>query len=339
MIELRSDTFTIPSKNMLHFMINAKVGDDVWEEDLSVNDFQKKFSKIFSMESALFCASGTMSNQIAIKVHTQPGDEVICDYNSHIYQYEAGGPSFNSGVSLNLINGNNGKLNKNLIESSIKKSNIHYPKPTLVSLENTNNKAGGTCYDINDLREISKFCKKNNINLHLDGARLFNAIIATDTIPSDYGLIFDSISICFSKGLGAPIGSLLLGSETFIKKARRIRKIFGGGMRQVGYLAAACDFAFDNNFKYLNEDHRRAKKIESVLKDLKYVKEILPVETNIIIFKVSNVKKFISFMKKNNILCESISTSKVRFVTNLSFDDNMLEKLIKKLKFYSKFDI
>ena len=331
MIELRSDTFTKPTKEMLAFMFAANVGDDVWDEDYTVKALEKRIALLFGMEAALFCPSGTMANQIAIKVHTQPGDEVICDYSSHIYQYEAGGIAFNSSASVNLLQGTNGKITVDLVQSTLKEENIHFSKQSLVSVENTTNKGGGACYDLSELQSLSTFCKSKSLAFHMDGARLYNAMVKTNTKAADYGAIFDSISVCMSKGLGAPIGSLLLGNNAFIAQAKRIRKVLGGGMRQAGYLAAACDYALDTNIDLLQHDHKRAKVIETTLKSLYYVEEVLPVETNIVIFSLADPISFVAFLKEQNILCSAISASQIRFVTHLQFTDQMLEVLVKAL--------
>lgn len=331
MIELRSDTFTKPTKEMLAFMFAANVGDDVWDEDFTVKALEKRIALLFGMEAALFCPSGTMANQIAIKVHTQPGDEVICDYSSHIYQYEAGGIAFNSSASVNLLQGTNGKITVDLVQSALKEENIHFSKQSLVSVENTTNKGGGACYDLSELQSLSTFCKSKSLAFHMDGARLYNAMVKTNTKPADYGAIFDSISVCMSKGLGAPIGSLLLGNNAFIAQAKRIRKVLGGGMRQAGYLAAACDYALDTNIDLLQHDHRRAKVIETTLKSLDYAIEVLPVETNIVIFSLDDPTRFVAYLKEQNILCSAISASQIRFVTHLQFTDQMLEVLVKAL--------
>ncbi|MFQ3269492.1 MAG: threonine aldolase [Flavobacteriales bacterium] len=330
-IELRSDTFTKPSKEMLNSMFAASVGDDVWDEDFTVKALEKRIALIFGMEAALFCPSGTMANQIAIKVHTQAGDEVICDYSSHIYQYEAGGIAFNSSASVNLLQGTNGKITVDLVQAALKEENIHFSKQSLVSVENTTNKGGGACYELSDLQDLSTFCKAKNLAFHMDGARLYNAIVKTKTKPSDYGSIFDSISVCMSKGLGAPIGSLLIGNNAFIAQAKRVRKVLGGGMRQAGYLAAACDYALNTNIDLLQHDHRRAKEIETTLKTLHYVKEVLPVETNIVVFSVTDPTSFVQYLKEKNILCSAISATQIRFVTHLQFTDEMLEVLVKAL--------
>ena len=334
-IELRSDTFTKPSKAMLYAMFQAEVGDDVWDEDFTVKALEDKIAQIFGMEAALFCPSGTMANQIAIKVHTQPGDEVICDYTSHIYQYEGGGIAFNSSASVKLLDGENGKLTVDLVEAALRDDNIHFPRTSLVSVENTTNKGGGACYDLKTLQELSSFCENKNLSFHMDGARLYNAMVQTGTQPSDYGSIFDSISVCMSKGLGAPIGSLLLGTKAFIFKAKRIRKVLGGGMRQVGYLAAACDYALEYNVGLLKDDHRRAKEIEAILVGVDYVSEVLSVETNIVIFSVENTIALVDYLKSKNILCSAIGPQQIRFVTHLQFNDEMLAKLKSALLSYS----
>ena len=334
-IELRSDTFTKPTKEMLDYMFNAKVGDDVWDEDYTAKALEEKFASMFGMEAALFCPSGTMANQIAIKVHTQAGDEVICDYTSHVYQYEGGGIAFNSSASVKLLHGDRGKLSVNLIEAALREENVHYPRTSLISVENTTNKGGGACYDIKTLQELSVFCKSKKLNFHMDGARLFNAMVYTNTKPIDYGPLFDSISVCMSKGLGAPIGSLLLGTKAFIHKAKRVRKVLGGGMRQVGYLAAACDYAIDHNVSLLKDDHRRAKEIESVLSSLDYVSEVVSVETNILIFVLDDPIRLVDYLETKNIYCSAVSQNQIRFVTHFQFDDEMLEKLKEALISYS----
>jgi threonine aldolase len=332
MIDFRSDTVTKPSPAMLEAMMNAKVGDDVFGEDPSINELEKKAADMFGMEAALFCPSGTMTNQIAIKCHTQPGDEIICDKLSHIYQYEGGGIAFNSGCSVNLIDGDNGRVTAEQVEASINnKNDTHKAFSKLVSLENTANRGGGSCYNFEDILSIKKICEANDLLLHLDGARLFNAIVVKNESPKDYGKIFDSISICISKGLGAPVGSVLIGTKNFIVKARRIRKVFGGGLRQAGYIAAACIYALDNNIKRLTEDHNYAKQLAAVLKQKDFVGEMLPVETNIIIFQAKgrySASQLADEFKKNNILAIAISKSQVRMVTHLDITPAMISETI-----------
>ena len=332
MIDFRSDTVTRPSAAMLNAMMEAKVGDDVFGEDPTVNELETKAAALFTMDAALFCPSGTMTNQIAIKCHTQPGDEIICDRLSHVYQYEGGGIAFNSGCSVNLIDGDYGRITASQVEASINnKNDVHKAFSKLVSLENTANRGGGSCYDFEEIKAIKKVCEKNDLLLHLDGARLFNAIVAKGESPKDYGEVFNSISICISKGLGAPVGSLLIGTKKFIAQARRIRKIFGGGMRQAGYLAAACIYALDNNIERLKQDHTHAQKLADTLQKKDFIGEILPVETNIIIFEVKGsytAETLSNLFKKNNILAIAISKTHVRMVTHLDINAEMINETI-----------
>ncbi len=335
MIDLRSDTVTKPTQDMLKAMFSARVGDDVFRDDPTVIQLEKKISNMFNMESAIFCPSGTMTNQIAINAHTNPGDEIICDRLSHIYNYEGGGIARNSGVSTRLLSGNRGRFQASDVLSNINPDDEHFPITSLVSIENTCNKGGGSIWNFDDMEEIADICKKRNLKLHLDGARLFNALTETKVLPKDYGRTFDSISICLSKGLGAPIGSLLLGSSKFIKKARRIRKVFGGAMRQVGYIAAAGIYALDNNIERLEHDHKRAKTIESTLKVLPYVKFIHPVDTNIILFGLESsidVHQFLNELQEKGISAIRTDPKSIRMVTHLGFTDNMLETTVSALK-------
>lgn len=331
-IDFRSDTVTRPSAEMLQFMFNAKVGDDVFGEDPSINELENKAAGIFGKEAGLFCPSGTMSNQIAIKVHTRPGDEVICDELSHIYQYEGGGIAFNSGCSVKLLHGDMGRINAELVRQAINNPNdVHKPLSTLVSLENTSNRGGGSCYDFLEIEKIKEVCVQNNLALHLDGARIFNAIIAKNQTPKQYGKTFDTISVCLSKGLGTPVGSVLLGSKDFIKKARRVRKVFGGGMRQAGYLAAAGIYALDHNIQRLTDDHLHAKKIAEELAKKNFAGEISPVETNILIFEVKEKYTPVSFvakLKEENILAMAISPTQVRLVLHLDVTPAMVDRAI-----------
>ena len=334
-IDLRSDTVTQPSKGMLDAMFSAKVGDDVFGDDPTVIELEEKAVTMFNKEAALYCPSGTMTNQIAIKVHTKPGDELICDESSHVYRYEGGGIGFNSGASVRLINGDRGRITAQQVLENINPDDIHFPVSKLVVAENTSNRGGGSCYEFVELKKISEACKENNLKFHLDGARLFNALTETGETTSDVGQIFDSISICLSKGLGAPIGSLLIGGADFIKQARRIRKVFGGGMRQVGYIAAAGTYALENNISRLNEDHQKAKIIGQTLQSCNFVKEVLPIETNIVVFKLIDIIKntdFLETLKENNILAVGFGPQTIRMVTHLDFTENMLDDLILTLK-------
>lgn len=331
MIDFRSDTFTRPTAGMLQAMFSAEVGDDVFKEDPSVNKLQKMLANIFDMEAGLFCASGTMSNQVAIKSHTQPGDEIICDKLSHVYIYEGGGIAFNSGCQVKPLNGSLGRITASQVVEAINPLDIHKAKTRLVSLENTANRGGGSCYEMSEIQQIKEVCLENKLSLHLDGARLFNAIVAKGEDPKEYGHLFDSISICLSKGLGAPVGSVLLGNKDFIEKARRVRKVFGGGMRQAGYLAAAGIYALENNIDRLALDHRHAQQILLALKQKDFTGNIFPVETNIIIFEVKgrySAQSLSEKFRENRILVMAISQSQIRMVLHLDVTEEMVQSTI-----------
>jgi len=288
-VDLRSDTVTLPSKDMLEFMMSSNVGDDVYGEDPTVNQLQNKVASIFGKDVGMFFPSGTMANQTAIKLHTNPGEQIICDKYSHIYNYEGGGASFNSGVSFNLINGERGMFNAKQAADSINpKDFYHSPLSSLIAVENTTNKGGGACWNINELKQIKKIAKLNNLGMHLDGARIWNALIANGDNPLEIGKIFDTISVCLSKGLGCPIGSVLIGDKNIMNNALRIRKILGGGMRQAGYLANAGLYALENNINRLANDHKKASEIGEVLAKSKFVKSVEKIETNIVIFELNN---------------------------------------------------
>ena len=334
-IDLRSDTVTKPTKKMLEAMFNAKVGDDVFNEDPTIIALEKKVAKLFGKESALFCPSGTMTNQIAIKIHTQPGDEVLCDATAHIYNYEGGGISFNSGVQAKLIQGERGRISAKQIEESINPTFDWLTKTSLVAIENTANRAGGSYYSLKQMQELASVCKKNKLKYHLDGARIFNAIVENNYTTKQLGSLFDSISVCLSKGLGAPAGSVLVGDADFIKQARRVRKVFGGGMRQAGYIAAAGIYALDNHIQRLKEDHKRAKQLAKTMSKLSYIDNILPVDTNILIFNLNNKlspEKFVKQLSDKNIKAVGFGKQAIRFVTHLDFTDDMLTKVEKTLK-------
>jgi threonine aldolase len=331
LIDYRSDTMTKPTQEMLQAMMCARVGDDVFGEDPSINELEKLASDMFGMEAAIFCPSGTMTNQIAIKCHTQPGDEVICDENAHVYQYEGGGIAFNSGASVKLLTGDRGRINAGQVKSSINPNDNHKAHTSLVCLENTSNRGGGSCYDFAEINRIREVCNQNNLRLHLDGARLFNALVEKKETPKQYGEVFDSISICLSKSLGCPVGSLLIGKEDFIKKARRVRKVFGGGMRQAGFLAAAGIYALRNHIERLKEDHLHAKQISDVLQKKNFVKMMLPVETNIIIFELNDsmsAPALVERMKEKNVLGYAIAPNRVRLVVHLDITKEMMERTI-----------
>jgi threonine aldolase len=339
MIDIRSDTVTRPTPFMLEVMKDARVGDDVFGEDETVNTLQEKTAKLFGMQAALFCPTGTMSNQIAIKLHTDAGDEVICDQLSHIYLYEGGGIAFNSGASVRLLQGCYGRFTAQQVSENInKRDDSHFPYTRLVAIENTVNKGGGSCWNLEEVRKIRKVCDEQGLAMHLDGARLFNALVAKDESPKQYGELFDTISVCLSKGLGAPAGSLLLGKQKHIVKAHRLRKVMGGGMRQAGYIAAAGIYALDHNVERLREDHRRAKRLEKELVSLPYVADVLPVETNIVIFQLhSSVSesKFLNYLQLNEVKALSMGKRLIRFVFHLDVSDEQFAMLIRALRSFN----
>ncbi len=335
MIDFRSDTVTKPSAAMLAAMMAAPVGDDVFGEDPTINTLEAVTAEMFGFEAAIFCPSGTMTNQIAIRVHTQPGHEVICDKNSHVYQYEGGGIAVNSLCSVKLLDGINGKITADQVEAAINPNDIHKPISSLVCLENTVNRGGGGYYSINTIQQIKEVCKKNSLQLHLDGARVFNAIVANNENPKQYGELFNSVSICLSKGLGAPVGSVLLGTYSFIQKARRFRKLMGGGMRQAGILAAAGLYALEHNIKRLEIDHINAKKIAEALEQKDFIGKILPVETNIIIAEITgryNPTSLVEEFKKNNIYSLAFSPTQIRMVLHLDITPAMVEETIQVIQ-------
>lgn len=331
MIDLRSDTVTKPSAAMRQAMQHAEVGDDVFGEDPTVNQLEKKMAAMFGMEAALFCPSGTMANQIAIKAHTQPLDEIICDKISHIYNYETGGWAFHSGVSIRLTDGERGKMTVPQVQELIQADFDWLPNTRLVAIENTVNKGGGSVYSVQEMKLLSDFCRANRLIFHLDGARIFNALVALNQQPSAISGLFNSISVCLSKGLGAPAGSVLLGNNDFIKRSRKIRKVMGGGMRQSGILAAACLYALDNNIQTIDNDHKRAIKLHETLKPLPWVKSVLPVFTNIVIFEVADAPKICRMLAEEGLLIQQFSPTLLRIVTHLDFTDTMLAKTIELL--------
>ncbi|MBA3648338.1 MAG: aminotransferase class V-fold PLP-dependent enzyme [Chitinophagales bacterium] len=331
MIDLRSDTVTRPTKAMLEAMVNAEVGDDVFGEDPTINALEEKASKMFGKEAALYCPSGTMTNQLAVKNHTQPGDEVIIERTNHVYFYEAGGIAFHSGCSVRLIHGDRGRIKPQDILDNINPINDHHTNTRLVSIENTANRGGGSYYTLPEMIALGKTAHDNGLKIHLDGARIFNALAELNIAPAELGPQFDSISVCLSKGLGCPVGSLLLSNKEFIKGTRKYRKIFGGGMRQAGLLAAAGIYALDHHVGRLKDDHRKAKAIGAFLETAYYTDWMLPVETNIIIFKLKDefsAEKFTALLKESEILCIPIGKNQVRMVTHLDVDDSMVEKAI-----------
>jgi threonine aldolase len=337
-IDLRSDTVTKPTPAMLEAMMSAEVDDDVFESDPSVNNLQEVAAALFGSEAALFCPSGTMTNQIAIQLQAPPLSEVITDESSHVYNYEGGGISFNAGASVKLISGDKGRMTASQVLGGINPVDIHKARTSLVCLENTANKGGGSCYQMSEIKRIRKLCDEKKLKLHLDGARLCNAAVATNTKLSEFGPLFDTISICLSKGLGAPVGSLLLANKETIFEARRVRKVLGGGMRQAGFLAAAGTFALENNIERLKEDHLLAKKMMELLKEKNYIESIIEPETNILIFNLMpefRPEDFLQYLTKNNVHAVGFGGQAIRFVTHLdvsSEDLNQLEKVLNHFK-------
>jgi len=334
MIDFRSDTVTKPSQEMKDFMFKAELGDDVFGDDPSVNELQRIGAEMFGHEAALYCSSGTQTNQIAINVWTNPGDEVICHSDAHIYRYEGGGIALNSGASVRLLHGNQGRINPDEIVDNINPDDQHFPPTTLVSIEDTANRGGGVYYDFEDIKKISKICKENNLPFHLDGARVFNALQENKIPLKEYGAQFDSISICLSKGLGAPVGSLLLGSNEFIRKARRVRKAFGGAMRQAGIIAAGGIYALQNNVNRLAEDHKRAKQIERILSSKSWVSSVIPVQSNIVVAHLSeglSEYDVVDKIKECGILCVGFGKGRIRFTTHLDISDADLSTLERNL--------
>ena len=331
MIDLRSDTFTKPTAAMLNAMMNAEVGDDVFGEDPAINRLEELAAGMFGKEAALYCPTGTMSNQIAIKCHTLPGDEVICEKSAHVYSYEGGGIAFNSSCQVRTIEGERGRIKAKHVEAAINPDDVHKARTSLVCLENTSNRGGGSCYDFEEIKKIAQVCTEHKLALHLDGARLFNALVAKEETPEQYGAIFDTISICLNKGLGCPIGSVLLGTRDFIKKARRVRKVFGGGMRQAGYMAAAGLYALEHNVKRLELDHIHAKQLAAVLLTKEFVETVMPVETNIVIMETKapfTARLVAEELKKRDILTIPISANQIRMVTHLDIHEEMVRKTV-----------
>lgn len=326
-IDLRSDTVTRPTPEMMRTIMEAKVGDDVYKEDPSVNMLEERLANMFGMDQALYFPTGSMANQAAIKLHTQPGEQLIADKWAHVYNYEGGGVSFNSGVSCKLVDGKRGMITSDQVEESINPPDFyHSPLTSLVCLENTTNKGGGACYDFGEIVKIKKVCDANGLGLHLDGARIWNALAAKKEDPKDYGKVFDTISVCLSKGLGAPMGSVLIGKKEIMGKALRVRKVLGGGMRQVGFMAAAGIYALENNRKGLSEDHKRASEIAETLSSQTYVQNVEPTETNIVIFYLAegiSETEFLKILLRQNVKISTMGQGKLRIVTHLDYTEEM----------------
>lgn len=334
-IDLRSDTVTRPTPGMMQAILSAEVGDDVYKEDPSANKLEQQLAEMFGMDTALFFPTGSMANQAAIKMHTQLGEQLIADKWAHVYNYEGGGVSFNSGVSCKLIDGDRGMITAAQVEESINPPDFyHSPLTSLVCLENTTNKGGGACYDFAEIKSIRKVCDKHNLGFHLDGARIWNALSVTKQDPTDFGKVFDTISVCLSKGLGAPMGSVLIGKKEIMTKAMRVRKVLGGGMRQIGFMAAAGIYALDNHLERLAEDHKRASEIAEILSSQLYVKKVEPTETNIVIFYLANgisESGFMEYLLQKNITISNMGQGKLRIVTHLDYTSEMHKKFLEVL--------
>jgi threonine aldolase len=333
-IDFRSDTVTKPTPGMMEAMLNASVGDDVFREDPTVNLLEQRMAGLFGMEDALYCASGTMSNQVAIASHTRPGDEVICEQEAHVYIYEGGGIAFNAGCQVRPVSGDRGRIRAEQVLKCINSDDVHKARTSLVCLENTSNRGGGSCYDFGEILRIKQVCDDRQLNLHLDGARLFNALIAKKEKPREYGNCFDSISVCFNKGLGCPAGSILMGKSSFIRQARRVRKVFGGGLRQAGFLAATALYALDHHVDRLSTDHELARKIGAALINHPLVKLVLPVETNLVIFELKEeaaMGRFIAQLREREILLLPISENRLRIITHLDISSEMVDIFIRAL--------
>ncbi|MCC6752755.1 MAG: aminotransferase class I/II-fold pyridoxal phosphate-dependent enzyme [Saprospiraceae bacterium] len=334
-INLISDTVTRPTEGMLARMMSAETGDDVFREDPTVNELEERMAEMFNQEAGLFCPSGTMTNQIATKAHTQPLDEMLCDVSSHVYQYEVGGYAFHSGIAVTPIDSPGGKLTSALLADHIRPAQDWFPNTRLVVVENTGNRAGGIYYSLEELRELSVFCRSSNLQLHLDGARIFNAMLAGDYGGHDVGSLMDSISVCLSKGLGAPVGSVLLGNYEFIARARKLRKVMGGGMRQSGILAAAGLYALDHHIDRLRDDHHRAHKLRQTLLGCPFVRSVKDSPTNILIFELEEslgTASFLHQLRIHGIQASAFGRQSIRFVTHLDVSDEMIEEVCRVLE-------
>jgi threonine aldolase len=327
-VNFKSDTVTKPTPDMLSYMLSAEVGDDVFGEDPSINALQEKAAEMFGHEAALFCPSGTMTNQIAVQLHATPLSEIICEENAHIYQYETGGYAYNARCAINLIEGKYGKMTAKQVAAAVKPVYDWLPQTQMVSIENSCNRGGGTYYELAEAQAIKNVCRENNLAYHLDGARLFNVLVETSERTQDWGTLFDTISICLSKGLGAPVGSLLIGNNKLISQAKRYRKVMGGGMRQAGFLAAAGIYALDHHVERLKIDNDRAKAIGRALAEKDFIKQVRPVQTNIAICDLDSdypVEKFIKELARHEIEVVQMGPQAVRFVTHLDIDEVMMD--------------
>lgn len=329
--DFRSDTITKPTNEMRHAMVEAEVGDDVFAEDPTVNRLQEMIADMTGKKAALFVPSGTMGNEVCINAHTKPGKEIIVGRESHIFNYECGGPALLSGVQMYLIDDNNGLITLDQVKSAVRHVDVHYPQTSLICLENTHNRAGGIILPLENIKDISGFAQSRNLKLHLDGARLWNASVATGISLKEYCKHFDSVSLCFSKGLGAPVGSIVVGDKHFIKQVHYYRKVYGGGMRQIGILAAACTYAVENHFQRLEEDHLRAKRFAEAISEIPAIKvDLETVQTNIIVFDVDipnfNAENFLVKLEDNGVLMLEIDPNRIRAVTHLDLTDEDVDR-------------
>ncbi|RMG69125.1 MAG: low-specificity L-threonine aldolase [Calditrichaeota bacterium] len=321
-VDLRSDTVTRPSAEMRQVMMTARVGDDVFGEDPTVNQLQEMVAEMTGKEAALFVTSGTQGNQVCINAHTRPGEEVIVERGSHIFNYECGSPALLSGVQLYPIDGKHGAFTLEQVEQAVRPPNVHHPQTRLICIENTHNRAGGTIFPLEEMARISQFARQRGLRMHLDGARLWNASVATGISIREYCQYFDSVSMCFSKGLGCPVGSIVAGDRDFIQRAHYYRKAYGGGLRQAGVLAAAAIYAIENNFSRLEEDHRKARLLAEGLSQLPGVKlDLETVQTNIVIFDLDEAvvpaERLVALLREQGVLVLNIAPGRIRAVTHL----------------------
>ncbi|MBT9316082.1 threonine aldolase family protein [Leptothoe spongobia] len=329
-IDLRSDTITQPTSGMREAIATAEVGDDVLGDDPTVKQLERYVAGLLGKDAAVFMPSGTMTNQIALRAHTEPGDEVILESQAHIYYYEGGGPAALSGVMCRLIQGDRGIFTAADLAQVLRPSDVHFPKTKLVCLENTHNRGGGSIYPLSEIEAIAQVCQQNGLKLHLDGARLWNACIATNTSEADYVEAFDSVSVCFSKGLGAPVGSALAGSNEFIERARRFRKMFGGGMRQAGMMAAGAIYAIKHHRPYLKEDHLNAQTLAKGLQSIRGITiDLKTVQTNIVLFQTLALPAPIlaERLKLKGVYVLAVGPNTIRAVTNLMVTDTQIQQV------------
>jgi threonine aldolase len=334
--DFRSDTLTKPTKEMRQVMMEAEVGDDVFGEDPTINRLQEMMAELTGKEVALFVVSGTQGNEVCVSALTEPGKEIIVGKESHIFNYECGGPALLSGVQMYPVNENNGVITLEQIQAAVRHEDVHYPQTNLICLENTHNRAGGVILPLENIQKISEFAKNNDLKIHLDGARLWNASVETRISLKEYCQYFDSVSLCFSKGLGAPVGSIVVGDKKLIHRVHYYRKVFGGGMRQAGILAAACIYAVENHFERLKEDHQRAKRFAEAISKIPVIKvDLETIQTNIVIFDVDIpgfvAEDFLAKLQENGVLMLEIDPNRIRAVTHLDLTDEDLEKAVEVL--------